>query len=67
MSKIVGQICTSKDCEKKGEKQPFENFYKNTGFKSNYQSACKECCKKRIAKHTKNKALELDNFFKMIF
>lgn len=59
----IGKTCTNKNCAHKGIKQPYENFYKNNGYKDGYQSECKSCARERSIANDKKRKSEYNGFF----
>jgi hypothetical protein len=61
------KMCSRKDCDHRGQKQPFENFYKKSSSKDGLDSECKSCKKRRENFYYKNSSVAKKEFFKNIF
>lgn len=56
--------CCNKNCAKRGQLQPFENFYRDKNHSSGYQRECKVCTKERQDK-APSKSFVGNNWLKM--
>lgn len=61
------KICSRKDCDFKGEKQPLQNFNKRYSARDGRDSECRSCKNKRANFHNKNSSIADKEFFKIIF
>lgn len=67
MNGTIGKICTNDKCSHKGVKQPYENYYKNRGYKDGYSSECRDCARIRSHANLKKKKDNTDAFNAIVF